>query len=132
MDLSGQPFDLSALRGKVVIVNFWATWCPPCRREMPELDKFYREHHDQGVEMIAVSDERSRARGDVRKVMQRFTFPAAMIGDAKVNGFGEPDALPITYVIDAQGVIRAKFLGGKPQVTEKSLSDAVIPLLPAK
>jgi len=82
--------------------------------------------------MIAVSDERSRARGDVRKVMQRFTFPAAMIGDAKVNGFGEPDALPITYVIDAQGVIRAKFLGGKPQVTEKSLSDAVIPLLPAK
>ena len=132
VDLSGRPFDLSALRGKVVIVNFWATWCPPCRREMPELDKFYRGHHDQGVEMIALSDERSRARSDVRKAMQRFAFPAAMIGDAKVNGFGEPDSLPSTYVIDAQGVIRTRFLGGKPEVTEKSLSDAVIPLLPTK
>ena len=129
-DLNGQPFDLSALRGKVVVVNFWATWCPPCRAEMPALNAVYRQYHDKGVEVIALSAERSRARSDVRKAMQKFVFPAAMLCDAKANGFGDPDGLPDTYVIDAQGVLRAKFLIGKPQITEKSLSDALIPLLP--
>jgi thiol-disulfide isomerase/thioredoxin len=44
-ELNGQTFDLAALRGKVVVINFWATWCPPCRQEMPTLDAFYRRHH---------------------------------------------------------------------------------------
>ena len=130
--LDGQPFDLSALRGKVVIVNFWATWCPPCSAEMPQLDTFYKQYHLQGVEMIALSSEHSHARRDVRKTMEKYTFPAAMLCDAKANGFGDPDDLPDTYVIDTNGVIQAKFLAGKPQVTVKSLTDAVIPLLPQK
>ncbi len=131
VELNGQPFDLSALRGKVVIVNFWATWCPPCRAEMPVFNTFYRQYHDRGVEMIALSAERSRARRDVRQAMQAFSFPAAMLCDAKANGFKDPESLPETYVVDAGGVIRARFLAGKPSVTEKTLSEAVLPLLPA-
>lgn len=130
--LDGQIFDLSALRGKVVVVNFWATWCPPCRVELPEMDKFYREYQGRGVVIIALSIERSRDRGDVRKAMQPFAFPAAMLCDAKANGFGEANSIPDTYVIDKNGVLRATFIAGKPTVTEKSLSDAVLPLLSAQ
>ncbi len=131
-ELDGQTFDLSAQRGKVVIVNFWATWCPPCREEMPALDAFYRRYHGQGLEMIGVSADRPHDRSDVTKVMQSYSYPAAMLDDAKVNDFGTPDALPMTVVVDGNGVVRAKLTPDQTTVTEKSLSDAVLPLLPQK
>jgi cytochrome c biogenesis protein CcmG/thiol:disulfide interchange protein DsbE len=131
-ELDGQSFDLSSQRGKVVIVNFWATWCPPCREEMPSLDTFYRRYRSQGLEMIGLSADRQRDRSDVVKVMQSFSYPAAMLDDAKVNDFGTPDALPMTVVVDGNGVVRAKFTPDQTKVTEKSLSDAVLPLLPQK
>ena len=129
-ELDGQTFDLSAQHGKVVIVNFWATWCPPCREEMPALDAFYRRYHGQGLEMIGVSADRPHDRSDVTKVMQSYSYPAAMLDDAKVNDFGTPDALPMTVVVDGNGVVRAKLTPDQTKVTEKSLSDAVLPLLP--
>lgn len=131
-ELDGQTFDLSAMHGKVVIVNFWATWCPPCREEMPALDAFYRRYHGQGLEMIGVSADRPHDRSDVTKVMQSYSYPAAMLDDAKVNDFGTPDALPMTVVVDGNGVVRAKLTPDQTKVTEKSLSDAVLPLLPQK
>ena len=131
-ELDGQTFNLSALHGKVVIVNFWATWCPPCREEMPALDAFYRHYHGQGLEMIGVSADRPHDRSDVTKVMQSYSYPAAMLDDAKVNEFGTPDALPMTVIVDGNGVVRAKLTPDQTSVTEKSLSDAVLPLLPQK
>ncbi len=129
-ELDGQTFNLSAQRGKVVIVNFWATWCPPCREEMPALDAFYRRYHGQGLELIGVSADRPHDRSDVIKVMQSFSYPAAMLDDANVNDFGTPNSLPMTVVVDSNGVVRAEFTPDQAQVTEKSLSDAVLPLLP--
>ena len=66
-ELDGQTFDLSAVRGKVVVVSFWATWCPPCRAEMPVLDAFYRRYHGQGLEMIGLSADRPHDRSDVHQ-----------------------------------------------------------------
>lgn len=129
-ELDGKAFDLSAMHGKVVIVNFWATWCPPCRKEMPALDAFYRRYHGDGLEMIGVSTDRPHDRSDVTKVMQSLSYPAAIMDDATVNDFGTPDALPMTVIVDSNGVVRAKFTPDQTPVTEKRLADAVLPLLP--
>jgi cytochrome c biogenesis protein CcmG/thiol:disulfide interchange protein DsbE len=128
-ELDGQLFDLSTLRGKVVIVNFWATWCPPCRQEMPVLDAVYQQYHGQGLEMIGLSINRSRERSDVRTRMQSFRYPAAMLSDATVNGFGTPNLLPVTFIVDRTGVVRARLSPDQTAMTEKRLADAVLPLL---
>ncbi len=131
-ELDGQTFDLGALRGKVVIINYWATWCPPCRKEMPALNAFYQRYHAQGLEMIGLSADRSRDESEVRKVMQSFGYPAAMLNDAKRNGFGSPTELPVTYVVDADGVVRVKLTPNANPVTETTLNEVVLPLLPTK
>jgi len=97
---------------------------------MPALDAFYRRYHGQGLEMIGLSADRPHDRSDVLKVMQSFSYPAAMQDDAKVNDFGPPNVLPVTFVVDSSGVIRAKLTPDQTPVTGKSLSDAVLPLLP--
>jgi cytochrome c biogenesis protein CcmG, thiol:disulfide interchange protein DsbE len=128
-ELNGHTFDLAAERGKVTIVNFWATWCPPCRKEMPALDAFFKRYHSQGLEMIGLSADRPRDRSEVAKVMQSFSYPAAMLRDAKSDGFDEPTALPVTYVVDKNGIVRAKLLPDDKPLTEQTLAAVVIPLL---
>ena len=129
-ELDGQTFDLGAERGKVVIVNFWATWCPPCRAEIPALDAFYRRYHGNGLEMIGVSADRPHDRSDVIKMKESLSYPVAMMDDATVNDFGPPNTLPVTFVVDGNGILRAEFTPDQTPVTEKTLSDAVLPLLP--
>jgi cytochrome c biogenesis protein CcmG, thiol:disulfide interchange protein DsbE len=131
-ELSGQTFDLSALRGKVVVINFWATWCEPCRQEMPALDAFYRQYHTKGVEMIGISADRPHERSNVSKVMQSFSYPAAMLDDVTEDDFGDPTSLPVTFIIDGTGVVRAKFTPEVTLATQQSLSAAILPLLPDK
>jgi cytochrome c biogenesis protein CcmG/thiol:disulfide interchange protein DsbE len=131
-ELSGQTFDLSALRGKVVVINFWATRCEPCRQEMPALDAFYRQYHTKGVEMIGISADRPHERSNVSKVMQSFSYPVAMLDDVKEDDFGDPTSLPVTFIIDGTGVVRAKFTPEVTLATQQSLSAAILPLLPDK
>jgi len=130
--LEGQAFDLAALRGRIVVVNFWATWCPPCRAEMPALDTFYRAFHGRGVDLIGLSADRARDIAAVRGVMGQFSYPAALLAGAKPDGFGAPNILPITYLIDRDGRIRAIFGGKGRPLTMKALTDAILPLLPAQ
>ncbi len=131
-ELDGNRFDLATLRGKVVIINLWATWCPPCRAEMPALDAFYRRYHPQGLEMLGLSADRASDRAEVVKIMKSFTYPAAMLDDATANDFGSPAALPVTYVVGRDGVVRARLTPDQTSLTEDVLAKIVIPLLAPK
>ena len=123
--LDGQVFDLAKLKGKVVLVNYWATWCAPCKKDMPKLDAFYRSHRDS-VAMIGISVDRPRDLPKVRKTMAALAYPVAVLKDVTVNGFGEPDGVPITWIVDKDGVVRDRMI----DVRDELLNQLVVPLLP--
>ncbi len=125
--LDGKAFDLGSLRGKVVLVSYWASWCEPCREEMPTLSSFYRRYHERGLEIIAISVDRPRDRARVLKASKALTYPTAMVGEISVDGFGEPEGVPLTWVVDANGIVRDKFIA----VDDDLLAKVVVPMLPA-
>jgi peroxiredoxin len=124
-ELDGNTFDLTKLRGKVVLVNYWATWCAPCRKEVPKLDAFYRQHHDQNLEMIGISIDRDRDLEKVRKVMAKLAYPVATLKGITVDGFGPPAGVPITWVIDSDGKVRDMMI----DVRDELLNGLVLPAL---
>lgn len=129
-ELDGHEFDLAKLRGEVVLVNVWATWCSPCRIEMPTLDAFYRRYHSLGLDLLGLSIDEAPDDARVRQVMRQFSYPGALASTARADGFGEPIAVPVTYVIDASGVIRAELEAQGPSgVSRQALEQAVLPLL---
>jgi len=125
--LDGKTFDLASMRGKVILVNYWATWCEPCREQEPTLSTFYRTYHERGLELIGISVDRPRDRTRVIKASKALAYPTAMLSDTTVNGMGEPDGVPLTWVVDAEGIVRDKFIA----VDSELLSKVVLPLLPA-
>jgi cytochrome c biogenesis protein CcmG, thiol:disulfide interchange protein DsbE len=124
--LQGSILDLAKLRGKVVMVNYWATWCGPCRKEMPKLDAFYRLYHDQGLEIIGISIDFERDLGKARKAARAVTYPTAVAKDITNDGFGIPTGVPITWIIDVDGKVRDRFI----DVRDDLLTGIVVPLLP--
>ncbi len=114
------------LRGKVVLVNFWATWCPFCRNEMPAMETFYREYKDQGFEIIAVSIENDA--NVVREFVasRGYSFPVALSNDSITRAFSTVESVPVSFVLDKRGIIRKKISG---QVHIGRLEDTVLPLL---
>jgi thiol-disulfide isomerase/thioredoxin len=121
----GRDFDLAAMRGKVVLITFWATWCGPCLEEMPALEKYYREHKADGFEVIALSVDKLGNRAKAFRVLAKLSFPGAMVSDASSNGFGTPEAVPVSYLVDAQGIVRDKFIA----IDEGLLDEVITPLL---
>jgi peroxiredoxin len=124
--LDGQVFDLAKLRGKVVLVSYWATWCAPCRKDMPKLDAFYRRFRGQNLAMIGISVDRERDFAKVRKIMASLAYPVALLKDVTVDGFGPPEGVPITWIIDADGKVRDRMI----DVRDDLLMEIVVPLLP--
>jgi cytochrome c biogenesis protein CcmG, thiol:disulfide interchange protein DsbE len=124
-ELDGQIFDLAKLKGKVVLVNYWATWCAPCKKDMPKLDAFYRRHRGQNLEMIGISVDRPNDLPKVRKITPSLAYPVAVLKDVTVDGFGEPEGVPITWIIDADGKVRDRMI----DVRDELLGTLVVPLL---
>ena len=127
--LDGSTFSLADAKGKVVLINFWATWCAPCRQEMPAFDEYYRKHHADGFELVAISLDEPGDVEKVRGVMRAFSFPAAMANQANYAGLGRIWRLPLTFVVDRHGVLRQNGWYGKPSIDVGLLESTVTPLL---
>jgi peroxiredoxin len=109
--LNQQRIDLNAYRGKVVLLNFWATWCAPCELEMPRFVDWQNKYGPRGLQIVGISmdDDPALARAAYRKL--RLNYPVAM-GDAKLGElYGGVLGLPVTFLIDAHGQVRARFEG---------------------
>jgi len=121
---SGQTFRLSDHRGQVVFLNFWATWCPPCREEMPAMERLYRRQKGAGFVLVAVSVDADPSVVAPFLQAHGLTFPVAL--DPKMdlaNGYGVR-ALPSSFLIDRQGNLRAMALG--PRHWDGEISNALI------
>jgi len=100
--LDGKTWSLTGLRGRVVLLNFWATWCPPCRKEMPDMEKLYRALEKKGLTVLAVSDEeRDTVTGFLQK--QSYTFPVLLDPGRKVNTAFRVEGIPQSFLFDREG-----------------------------
>lgn len=127
--LDGRNIESNELQGKTIIVHFWATWCPPCREEMPALEKFYQAHHNEGLEVIAVSVEDDADKPKVLEFTKNFSFPVAMQGASQMDGFGRIWGLPLSFLFDRKGILRKGDWTGEQKMDAPNLESFVGPLL---
>jgi peroxiredoxin len=106
-DLSGKTWTSSELRGKVVLVNFWATWCPPCRKEMPDLQSLYRRFSAQGFVVLGISDE-DRAKVEPFILERKVSFPVLLDPGRKVNEMFVVEGIPKSFVYNREGKLVAQ------------------------
>ena len=125
-NISGKTESLADFRDKVVLVNNWATWCPPCKAEMPTLVAFYNEHQSEGLMIIAI--EAGEAKDQVQSFAEQYKMPFAVWLDPQgksVNAFKNQN-LPSSYVIDRSGIVRLMWTG---EINRETLEKYVTPLL---
>ncbi len=110
--LDGQKLSLADLRGKVVLVNFWATWCPPCRAEMPGFESVWRERQKDGFVVLGLSADEDGS-GSVALFLgdRGITYPVGMASPSAKRAFGGVNALPSSFLIDKQGKVRRQVEG---------------------
>ena len=129
---SGEKFFLKAVSGQVVILHFWATWCEPCRLEMPVLDAYYKQHRAEGLQMIAISMDEAKDESKARDAMKAFSFNAAMAKEASYKSYGRIWRLPLTFVIDRKGILRKDGWIQEHTLNPADLEKTVTPLLKLK
>lgn len=121
--IDGQKVRLADLKGQVVVLNFWATWCVPCRKELPLLDAYYRRLQDRGLRVLAITTEGSLPIYRLKPLFAKMAIPSVR----KVKGLSNPiAAVPTNFVIDRAGVVRSTKAGA---FELDDLNATLVPLL---
>ena len=120
---TGENLRLSEYRGDVVMINFWATWCGPCRQEMPLLDELYGRYQRVGFNLLGVNidDDPRRAMAMVNEL--GISFPVLFDEDKKVSKLYEVEAMPLTILLDREGTVRHVHHGYQPGYEQKYLNE---------
>lgn len=111
--LDGGSRTLSGLKGKVVFLNFWATWCPPCREEMPSMETLYRRLGEAGLEFLAVDIQEKQKPVEAFIREGGLRFPVALDESGRVSGMYGIRSIPATFIVDRDGSIIAAVVGGR-------------------
>jgi len=115
-DVDGKQVSLNAFEGKVTFINFWAAWCVPCRREMPDLVELYNQYKGEGFEIIAISLDDEKTRKDIQPYMNEFGMNfTVLLADGKVQTDYQLFGLPSTFVLDRAHRIRFSHIGAQPK-----------------
>ncbi|HSH70036.1 MAG TPA: TlpA disulfide reductase family protein [Deferrisomatales bacterium] len=109
--VDGGTVNLADHRGKVVLLDFWATWCPPCRAALPHLAKLQEEYRADGLVVLGMNMDRNREDLDQFLANQTITYPMLKVDDATREAYGGVASIPQTFLIDRTGKVRHKFLG---------------------
>ncbi|MCJ7457759.1 MAG: TlpA family protein disulfide reductase [candidate division Zixibacteria bacterium] len=121
-DLKGMELNLKEFRGKVVLLNFWATWCSPCRIEIPSMVELYKRYKDKGLEIIGVNlDKLGRSGVEQFSKEYNISFPVLLDPAGKVGTNYGIVALPTTFILDREGKILERVTGGLDWTTEENL-----------
>ncbi len=122
-DIYGEKRSLSDFKGKVIILDFWATWCPPCRAEIPHFIELYKEYRDQGLEIIGVALDWNAQRVVAPFVQERGINYTVLLGKKDVTDlYGGIMSIPTTFIIDRNGGIRKRYIGYKDkEIFEKEI-----------
>ena len=127
--IDGKPFSLNSYKGKVVLVNFWASWCEPCREEMPAIEAFLKKNKTKGLEVLAITVDKPSDMEQAKQVMRNYSFLFAEKNQMNYSGYGRIWRIPSTFIIDKQGILRKNGLTGDPKVDTKLLEEIITPLL---
>lgn len=126
--VDGKTIKLSSLKGKRVILNFWASWCPPCRQEMPDMEQFYKDNKNNEIEILAVNlTETEKSRADVPTFMAEYgiTFPVVLDEKGSVGQLYRVSSIPASFIIDSKGVIQRKLVGPMTYDSMKSMVGSI-------
>jgi peroxiredoxin len=118
--LDGKTYTLESLKGRVVLLNFWATWCPPCRKEMPDMEKLYREYESKGLTVLAVSDE-NRETVENFLLKNPYTFPVLLDAGRKVNTAFMVEGIPKSFIFDREGRLAAQAIDMRTEAQFREL-----------
>ena len=127
--LDGDRISLSDFSGKALIVNVWDTWCPPCRREIPDFVELYTQYNPKGLEILGVTGGRSGVKAVQDFIKQfRIKYHNTLVTPDFVEGFGGIQSIPTTFVIDKKGYIYSKYVGYVPKETFENDIKAILAL----